>query len=80
MLAKEIVEDNILPFLSLDTPDAETEGESTSHKVVTFCDFSAFRKLHRCFSQSPFIFVVGSFEDKTWAIVTGTACQSCNHG
>ncbi|KAK1641718.1 hypothetical protein QYE76_059523 [Lolium multiflorum] len=35
MLAKEIVEDNILPFLSLDTPDAETEGESTSHKGLS---------------------------------------------
>jgi preprotein translocase subunit SecA len=39
MLAKEIVEDNILPFLSHDTPDVETEGESTSHKVVIFVIF-----------------------------------------
>ncbi|XP_037429591.1 protein translocase subunit SECA2, chloroplastic-like isoform X1 [Triticum dicoccoides] len=35
MLAKEIVEDNVLPFLSHDTPDVETEGESTSHKGLS---------------------------------------------
>ncbi|OEL24494.1 Protein translocase subunit SECA2, chloroplastic [Dichanthelium oligosanthes] len=34
MLAKEIVEDNILPFLTHEPPDIDMEGESTSHKVV----------------------------------------------
>jgi preprotein translocase subunit SecA len=34
MLAKEIVEDNILPFLTHEPPNIDMEGESTSHKVV----------------------------------------------
>jgi hypothetical protein len=40
MLAKEIVEDSILPFLTHDTPDIDKEGESTSHKVVIQSLFS----------------------------------------
>ncbi|CAN6362549.1 unnamed protein product [Urochloa humidicola] len=32
MLAKEIVEDSILPFLTHDPPNIDIEGESTSHK------------------------------------------------
>ncbi|OQU83077.1 hypothetical protein SORBI_3005G072100 [Sorghum bicolor] len=35
MLAKEIVEDNILPFLSHEPPDIDMEGESTSHKGLS---------------------------------------------
>jgi preprotein translocase subunit SecA len=41
MLAKEIIEDNVLPFLTHEPPDVETVGESTSHKVVHFRAFSA---------------------------------------
>jgi preprotein translocase subunit SecA len=33
MLAKEIVEDSILPFLTHEPLDVDMEGESTSHKV-----------------------------------------------
>uniref|UniRef100_A0A0D9XQ06 chloroplast protein-transporting ATPase n=1 Tax=Leersia perrieri TaxID=77586 RepID=A0A0D9XQ06_9ORYZ len=35
MLAKEIIEDNVLPFLSHEPPDVETVGESTSHKGLS---------------------------------------------
>lgn len=35
MLAKEIVEDSILPFLTHDPPDIDMEGESTSHKGLS---------------------------------------------
>ncbi|CAL4981947.1 unnamed protein product [Urochloa decumbens] len=35
MLAKEIVEDNILPFLTHESPDIDMEGESTSHKGLS---------------------------------------------
>ncbi|KAF8730911.1 hypothetical protein HU200_016783 [Digitaria exilis] len=35
MLAKEIVEDSILPFLTHEPPDIDMEGESTSHKGLT---------------------------------------------
>jgi hypothetical protein len=33
MLAKEIVEDSILPFLTHEPLDVDMDGESTSHKV-----------------------------------------------
>ncbi|KAK3118055.1 hypothetical protein QOZ80_9BG0693570 [Eleusine coracana subsp. coracana] len=35
MLAKEIVEDSILPFLTHDSLDVDMEGESTSHKGLS---------------------------------------------
>ncbi|KAL6658515.1 hypothetical protein ACP70R_004101 [Stipagrostis hirtigluma subsp. patula] len=35
MLSKEIVEDNILPFLTHEPPDIDMEGESTSHKGLS---------------------------------------------
>uniref|UniRef100_A0A0E0IDV9 chloroplast protein-transporting ATPase n=1 Tax=Oryza nivara TaxID=4536 RepID=A0A0E0IDV9_ORYNI len=35
MLAKEIIEDNVLPFLTHEPPDVETVGESTSHKGLS---------------------------------------------
>ncbi|CAN6374574.1 unnamed protein product [Urochloa humidicola] len=35
MLAKEIVEDSILPFLTHEPPDIDMEGESTSHKGLS---------------------------------------------
>ncbi|KAL5204810.1 hypothetical protein ABZP36_009681 [Zizania latifolia] len=35
MLAKEIIEDNVLPFLTHEPPDVETIGESTSHKGLS---------------------------------------------
>ncbi|KAF0894614.1 hypothetical protein E2562_001911 [Oryza meyeriana var. granulata] len=35
MLAKEIIEDNVLPFLTHESPDLETVGESTSHKGLS---------------------------------------------
>ncbi|XP_066330465.1 protein translocase subunit SECA2, chloroplastic-like isoform X2 [Miscanthus floridulus] len=35
MFAKEIVEDNILPFLTHEPPDIDMEGESTSHKGLS---------------------------------------------
>ncbi|WVZ53734.1 hypothetical protein U9M48_004638 [Paspalum notatum var. saurae] len=35
MLAKEIVEDNILPFLTHEPTDIDMEGESTSHKGLS---------------------------------------------
>eukprot|EP00267_Zea_mays_P051095 XP_020403998.1 protein translocase subunit SECA2, chloroplastic isoform X2 [Zea mays] len=40
MLAKEIVEDNILPFLTHEPPNIDMEGESTSHKGLSNVELS----------------------------------------
>lgn len=34
MLAKEILEESILPFLTQDAPDVDVDGESNSQKVL----------------------------------------------
>lgn len=36
MLAKEVIEDSLLSFLT-QAPDVEVEGDPTSQKVITFC-------------------------------------------
>lgn len=38
MLANEILEDSILPFLTQDVPEVDVDGESNSQKVLlAFC-------------------------------------------
>lgn len=36
MLAKEVIEDSLLSFLTQEAPDVEVEGDPTSQKVITF--------------------------------------------
>ena len=79
MLAKEIVEDSILPFLTHEPPDIDMEGESTSHKVVHSEPFLLLKSLQGAYLYFILIYL-GSFKNKTWAIISSSACQSCNHG
>ena len=60
MLAKETVEDSILPFLTHEPPDIDMEGESTSHKVHSE-PFLLLKTLQGPYHYSHLLYV-GSFK------------------
>lgn len=46
MLAKKIIEDNLLPFMAQEAPDVENDGEQISQKVITKSSLSYKLPMH----------------------------------
>lgn len=46
MLAKKIIEDNLLPFMAQEAPDVENDGERISQKVITKSSLSYKLSMH----------------------------------
>lgn len=75
MLAKEIVEDNILPFMSQEPPNVVAAGESISQMVIFILFFSLLKRLLFALILLSSICVAEFPKDKDRTIFISIACK-----
>ncbi|THG12978.1 hypothetical protein TEA_014181 [Camellia sinensis var. sinensis] len=68
MLAKEIIEDSLLSFLTKEAPDFEVDGEPISQKVTLTCGHSLLLKRYFQFPYQSF--GAGVIKDKGGTVIT----------
>lgn len=67
MLAKEVIEDSLLSFLTQEAPNVEVDGEPTSQKVITFGYYLMPKQIYLVSDHS---FGAGIVKDKDWFCFT----------
>lgn len=79
MLAKEVIEDSLISFLTQEAPNADTDGEPISQKVLYGDIFSIQECVWLLISWTKSC-DEGSVKDKGWAIIYGIASKDRTHG
>ena len=73
MLAKEVIEDSLLSFVTQDAPDIEVDGEPMSQKVPTPHVAKCTLLVVIVIPTQFFFLGVGNVKDKGWTLITSSA-------